>query len=393
MRSLQRNEKIMSSSRVLRLGAAVVLALGVALPAAHTAAAAPDTGAATGPEASPKITLAMSAAMQRDLHLSADAVQDRLEQEAAAARAEQTARARLGTSYAGSWFDAASATLVVHTTGQSTLEDVAGVTVRRVTHGGAELDAAKRDLDSRSAPAAVTGWYVDTRSNSVVITLDVTKADAAAKAFVADALARHPSARVVEETTSPAPLADIVGAYPYYINWSSRCSIGFTVTTGFVSAGHCGTPGSTATDGGGALLGTFQGSVFPGRDYSYVGAAGGTYLYGYVYGYNGYYYYVRGSSEMPEGASVCRSGSTTGMWCGTIQAKNQTVNYPQGTVYGLTRTNVCAEPGDSGGSWLSANQAQGVTSGGSGNCSFGGTTFFQPVNPILSAYGLSLVLT
>ena len=36
-------------------------------------------------------------------------------------------------------------------------------------------------------------------------------------------------------------------------------------------------------------------------------------------------------------------------------------------------------------------QAQGVTSGGSGNCTVGGTTYFQPVNEILSAYGLSLV--
>jgi streptogrisin C len=116
-------------------------------------------------------------------------------------------------------------------------------------------------------------------------------------------------------------------------------------------------------------------------------------LYGYVYGYDGLYYYVHGSSEVPEGSSICRSGSTTGMWCGTVQAKNQTVNYPQGTVFGLTQTNVCAEPGDSGGSWISANQAQGVTSGGSGNCSSGGTTFFQPVNPILATDGLSLVLT
>jgi len=52
---------------------------------------------------------------------------------------------------------------------------------------------------------------------------------------------------------------------------------------------------------------------------------------------------------------------------------------------------VCAEPGDSGGSWLSANQAQGVTSGGSGNCTSGGTTFYQEINPILAAYGLTLV--
>jgi streptogrisin C len=51
---------------------------------------------------------------------------------------------------------------------------------------------------------------------------------------------------------------------------------------------------------------------------------------------------------------------------------------------------VCAEPGDSGGSLLSGNQAQGVTSGGSGNCSSGGITYYQPVNEILQTYGLTL---
>ncbi len=52
---------------------------------------------------------------------------------------------------------------------------------------------------------------------------------------------------------------------------------------------------------------------------------------------------------------------------------------------------MCAEPGDSGGSLLAGNQAQGVTSGGSGDCTSGGTTYFQPVNEILQTYGLRLL--
>jgi hypothetical protein len=100
---------------------------------------------------------------------------------------------------------------------------------------------------------------------------------------------------------------------------------------------------------------------------------------------------VTGSTAASVGSSVCRSGSTSGWHCGTIEATNQTVNYSEGTVSGLTQTNACAEPGDSGGSWVSGSQAQGVTSGGSGDCTSGGETFFQPVNEILSAYGLSLV--
>lgn len=93
------------------------------------------------------------------------------------------------------------------------------------------------------------------------------------------------------------------------------------------------------------------------------------------------------------GAAVCRSGSTSSWHCGTINAREASVTYPQGTVSGLIRTNVCAEPGDSGGSLLSTsnNHAQGVTSGGSGNCTSGGTTFFQPVPEILQVFGLTLL--
>ncbi len=79
------------------------------------------------------------------------------------------------------------------------------------------------------------------------------------------------------------------------------------------------------------------------------------------------------------GESVRRSGSTTGVHGGTVQATNVTVNYSEGTVYGLIQTNVCAEGGDSGGPLFDGTHAVGLTSGGSGNCSQGGQTFFQPV--------------
>jgi streptogrisin D len=66
------------------------------------------------------------------------------------------------------------------------------------------------------------------------------------------------------------------------------------------------------------------------------------------------------------------------------------VNYAEGSVSGLIRTTVCAEPGDSGGSLYSGTTAHGLTSGGSGNCSSGGVTYFQPVVEALSAYGVSV---
>jgi streptogrisin C len=178
------------------------------------------------------------------------------------------------------------------------------------------------------------------------------------------------------------------GGDAYYMG--GRCSIGFSVSGGFVTAGHCGDPG-TATQGFNRVAqGTFQGSSFPGNDYAWVRVNANWTPVGVVNNYSGGNVAVAGSQEAAVGASICRSGSTTGWHCGTVSAKNQTVNYAEGSVSGLTRTNVCAEPGDSGGSWLSGSQAQGVTSGGSGNCTSGGTTYFQPVNEILSAYGLTL---
>ena len=103
-----------------------------------------------------------------------------------------------------------------------------------------------------------------------------------------------------------------------------------------------------------------------------------------------------GSQDITHAASafvnehVVRSGSTTGVHDGFVQALNVTVTYPEGSVGGLIQTNVCAEPGDSGGSLFDGTAAIGLTSGGSGNCSSGGTTFFQPVTEPLSVYGVSV---
>ncbi|MDQ3576202.1 MAG: S1 family peptidase [Actinomycetota bacterium] len=380
------------------LGSAGALMLATVLAGAFLQPATADSVNTTSSPSSPKVSAALSQALQRDLNLTADQAAQRLAQEETARTVEQHAKNVLGNSYAGSWFDADSGKLIALTTNSAKAKALSGaeVQVRTATRTATELDAVKTGIDTlagRHAPAAVNGWYVDVQSNSVVITVNKTKLDDAAKSFVKQAKAGRDHVRVVEETTSPQPLADVVGGWPYYINFSGRCSVGFSVYGGFVTAGHCGRPGNTVSDNAGTVIGSFAGSTFPYYDYAWVRTNSGVTLWGYVEGYNGSWYYVRGSAQAATGSGICRSGSTTGLYCGTIIARGQTVNYPQGTVYNLTRTNVCAEPGDSGGSWISANQAQGVTSGGSGNCSSGGTTYYQEVKPILAAYGLTLILS
>jgi streptogrisin D len=66
------------------------------------------------------------------------------------------------------------------------------------------------------------------------------------------------------------------------------------------------------------------------------------------------------------------------------------VNYAEGTVTGMIKTNVCAEGGDSGGPLFGGTKVLGLASGGSGNCSSGGLTYFQPVTEPLAFYGVNV---
>ncbi|MFY1631998.1 S1 family peptidase [Solwaraspora sp. WMMB335] len=375
---------------LIAAAAAAVLPLGAVGLATVPAAAAPGAAPAVQPgadAASPE----MFAAMQRDLDLTADQVRARIAKETAASKTESMLRTSLGSEFGGAWLSPDGATLTVGVTDatQAAAVTAAGAKATVVSRSEAELDRVKATLDRTAgqAPAsAVAGWYVDVATNTVVVL--ARGGDAAAKRFVARSGAEAAAVRVVRTDETPATLYDVRGGDAYYMG--GRCSVGFSVTGGFVTAGHCGSVG-TATQGYNQVSqGTFRGSSFPGNDYAWVQTNSNWTPQPWVNNYSGGNVTVAGSAEASVGASVCRSGSTTGWRCGTIQAKNSTVNYPQGTVTGLTRTSACAEPGDSGGSWLSGQQAQGVTSGGSGNCSVGGTTYFQPVNEILSVYGLTL---
>lgn len=370
--------------RKLTVAAAVTLLSAGTVATLTTSASADEVGAV-----SPDVL----SAMQRDLNLTATEAKQRLVIDSKAAQTEQTLRGDLGASYAGTWLDATSNEIVVAVTDSATTGKVtaAGARPQVVTRSEGQLNATKESLDAVAdrAPKGVAGWFVDVRSNSIVLTVAEGSADAA-KTFVAGTGADASAVRVEVSTETPQTLYDVRGGDAYYMG-GGRCSIGFSVVGGYVTAGHCGRPG-TATQGSNRVAsGSFAGSSFPGNDYAWVRTNSNWVPRGVVNRYNGGTVAVRGSTASAVGASICRSGSTTGWRCGTVQSKNQTVRYPQGSVAGLTRTNACAEPGDSGGSWLSGNQAQGVTSGGSGNCSSGGTTYFQPVGEILSAYGLRLV--
>ncbi|MFI9449947.1 S1 family peptidase [Amycolatopsis sp. NPDC052450] len=353
------------------------------------------TSAALAPiaQASPGLI----AAMQRDLGLTAAQASTRLTQEMTASRVLPGAQRAAGAAFGGAWFDPARGELVVGVTDPAAAAAVrqAGAEPAAVAISAARLDAAKAEVDSstktRPAPAAVSGWRADPRSGSVVVAVRPGAHGADVDEFLARARKSGPVTVVTAPKAEPFA-AGTVGGDPYYINGNTRCSIGFSVHGGFVSAGHCGGNGSPVAGWDGSAMGSFAGSSFPGNDYAFIRIGNGWWTAPVVLGWGTVSdALVRGSWVAPVGTSVCRSGSTTHWHCGTVLGHNETVNYSQGAVHQMTRTNVCAEPGDSGGSFITGDQAQGVTSGGWGNCGSGGETWFQPVNEILQTYGLSLV--
>jgi streptogrisin C len=373
--------------------AAAALTAVTLTPLMSYAAASPEPSA---PAARPALDLppGMVAAMRRDLGLTDDQIAARLVTEAAAPVIEKRLRTVLGGEFGGAWIPAGKSRLTVAVTSAAAAATARaeGADATVVARGERDLAADRQKLDKRAAKAAngVYGWYADVATNSLVV-MAKPGSEAAARKFAADSGAG--AVRVEAAREQPRPMYDIRGGDQYVINGNTLCSVGFAVAGGFVTAGHCGGTGSPTLGYNNVSQGTFAGSSFPGNDYAWVRTNGNWVSQPWVNNYAGGNVTVAGSADAAVGSSICRSGRTSGWRCGTLLGRNETIVYAQGSVSGLSRSNACAEPGDSGGSWISGNQAQGVTSGGSGNCTSGGTMWFQPVNEILGVYGLSLTTT
>ncbi|MFC8848487.1 MULTISPECIES: S1 family peptidase [unclassified Micromonospora] len=255
--------------------------------------------------------------------------------------------------------------------------------------------AAPAPVDAGTAPAG-TAWTVDPATGRTTVAAD----DTVGESQLAALRARLAGTGAVVRR-EPGRLSTLIaGGQAVYAagGGGGRCSLGANVRSGstyyFVTAGHCTSIAATwyANSAGTSLLGSRAGTSFPGNDYGIVRYASTTIAHpSAVHTYPGTVT-VTGTAAPVVGMAVCRSGSTTGVRCGSITALNATVNYAEGSVTGLIRTNICAEPGDSGGPLYVAATGRivGILSGGSGNCTTGGTTYYQPINEILGAYGVTI---
>ena len=301
---------------------------------------------------------------------------------------------QLGRDAVGTYYDARTGTMVVNVTDRGDFAAVraAGATPRLVSFSARQLSRVTSALESRASIPG-TAWSIDPRGNEVDVTADptVSRAEMARLRAVTSRFA----ARTDVERTSDRLQPTINGGQAIY-GGGSRCSLGFNVRSGstyyFLTAGHCTNIATYwyANSSQTTYLGPRRGSSFPGNDYGIVRYDSSVSHPGSVYLYNGSSQDITAAANAYVGEYVRRSGSTTGLRGGYVQALNATVNYSEGSVYGLIKTNVCAEGGDSGGSLFDGTYAIGLTSGGSGNCTTGGTTYFQPVTEALSAYGVSV---
>jgi streptogrisin B len=292
---------------------------------------------------------------------------------------------------AGSYYDAKADTFVVNITdaSQSAAVRASGAVPKVVKYSTAKLNKAGNA--TKAADIAGTAWAVYPTSDKLVVTADasVTKAGLAK---LKKATAAYGDAVVIKR--SSGTFNKLIGGGAAIYGGAYRCSLGFNVVSGstyyFLTAGHCGQVASTwySNSGHTTTLGTNVSYSFPTNDYAEVqytnssiakaGTAGNT--------------DITSSGTAYVGEAVIRSGSTSGIHTGTVLATNATVNYGGGDiVYQTIDTNVCAESGDSGGPlYTSSGIALGLTSGGSGDCTSGGETFFQPVAEALSHYGVSV---
>jgi Alpha-lytic protease prodomain/Trypsin len=373
----------------------------------------PDTRAAQPQSANnarfPTVNAPLMRAMQRDFGMDQEQAENYIAAERLAMRRKAEARNRIGASFSGEWLergaDGRFRYVITVTDAYAAYQArMLGAEARIVQNSLARLESAKEQLDrsskGRRIDRGVSTWYVDVKSNQVVVTTTSSAMDSAIE-FIAATGVDPKLVRLVVSEARPRTLVDndMVGGYRY-----NDCSIGFPVFVGarqgFVTAGHCGVAGDAVTGADNAnLTGQFVASSFPGNDYAWVETTNAIWMSRpWVWNYAGVMIEVLGGQAAPIGAAICRSGITTGYRCGTVVANNVTVNYPQGAVFGLVQSTACAGPGDSGGAFITpGGQAQGVTSGGLlpaagvNNCSSNPVvTYHQPLEPILSQYGLTL---
>lgn len=315
-----------------------------------------------------------------------------------------------GLEFDGAYFDGANRLVVQADEGSDAARAAAaaGLKVREARHGEAELTAAADKVASAiGADATLVSIAPDVAADRVVVTVT----DASGTAASAAKKAGGDAVTVVEG----APLrSNAVRGGDKLLLGGGYCSAGFPAhdragTSYMVWAGHCldGIGANAIKTKSGSVAGYSRGTAFrsydgqPDRDYGVVALRESMSTALNDYGAR-QLDASRGAWKAPVGTDMCKSGATSGISCGQVTGYDARVTYTdenqrvQAQVSDLGTSTVCTAPGDSGGAMVSGGYAVGMTSGGpkGQSCGFNGgyiegaSSYFQPVNDALAAYGL-----
>ncbi|WP_030185505.1 S1 family peptidase [Streptomyces violaceorubidus] len=306
----------------------------------------------------------------------------------------------LGDTFAGSYYDSGARRLVVNVVPGDDNEvlaqaERAGAEVREVDNTMGELRSGAQTLKSEASIPG-TSWAIDPRTNRILVTADSTVTGERWDRLESTVEGLGSGRATVRK--SAGTFKTFASGGDAVFGGGARCSLGFNVTAGdgspaFLTAGHCGVAADQWSDAqGGQPVATVDQAVFPGEgDFALVTYDDPATEAPSEVDLGDQTLPISRAAEATVGQEVFRMGSTTGLADGRVLGLDATVNYPEGTVTGLIQTDVCAEPGDSGGSLFTRDGlAIGLTSGGSGDCTVGGETFFQPVTTALDAFGATL---
>lgn len=187
---------------------------------------------------------------------------------------------------------------------------------------------------------------------------------------------------------APAAGVSVAGGDTLRSAAGASCLLGFNTSgRGILTSGRCG-PVGTRWYLGATSVGVTS-TVFAGKDAALISIDNPavTQLHG-----------VRGGLGLVMVTSAARAyvGQTVGYFSGPsgtrtgrVTAVNVTVNYAEGAITGLDRTNLCASSRDGGSPIIAGSVGLSILSGGSTGCT-GGAVYAQPITPLLATLGRTL---
>ncbi|GAA0608056.1 hypothetical protein HPO96_31295 [Kribbella sandramycini] len=302
--------------------------------------------------------------------------------------------------FAGRWIENGRLKIAVTTDAAAARVRAAGATPQYVQRDQQQLDQLMAKVDKIARQQSnLRSWGIDPISNQVVV-----KAVGGSDAFRGTDGVRVESVR----TKFQQQAGEVNPGDGWWPGSETYCSVGFPATDAqgnkhFLTAGHCTNDANQAAYGaisqanrlGTSNVGGSRSINAREGDMGVVAVTEtGWTTSAKVNTYGSPAVTVTGAADAIVGETVCHSGNTAPNWeCGTVSAVNQTINYGNVVVEGLTTTSACSQGGDSGGAWLRGDKAVGLHSGGNSSCVTGDqdNSIFQPVSEALAKWNLTLL--